>query len=58
MIVADFMNKRIDMPATFGKRIRILESDTREYLGGPYNNADRHIFQVKVTSKYVFIFVD
>lgn len=42
---------------TYGKKVRILDSKSHRNLGPWYRNAGRDIVEVKVTEKYLFIFV-
>ena len=45
--------------ATYGKKVRILESGSHRNLGAWYenNNALKEVKEVKASAKYLFIFV-
>jgi len=53
--VADYVDVRDKN--LYGKKIRVLESSTHKNLGAWWENASREVKEVKISMKYLFIFV-
>ena len=41
----------------YGKKIRILNGISKKYLGEWTEYADKYVIGVKITTKYIFIFI-
>lgn len=57
LTVKTYLDKR-DI-SSYGKKIRIVESGSNRYLGSwhEHDNAIREVKEVKITSKFLFIYV-
>ena len=44
-------------PVAYSKNIRIIDNVSKRYLGGCADYLDRQVLDVKITSKYLFIFI-
>ena len=57
MKVADYINERD--PKSYGKTIRIIDEKTHRNMGNWWekSNANREVKIVKISQKYLFIFV-
>ena len=57
MKVADYINERD--PKSYGKTIRIIDEKTHRNMGNWWEkaNANREVKIVKISQKYLFIFV-
>lgn len=54
MFVSDYIETR---KGKYGKRIRVLDYCTRRNLGHWWENSYKKVVAIKVTEKYLFIFV-
>lgn len=57
MKVADYINERD--PKSYGKTIRVIDEKTHRNMGNWWEktNANREVKIVKISQKYLFIFV-
>ena len=57
MKVADYINERD--PKSYGKTIRVIDKKTHRNMGNWWEktNANREVKIVKISQKYLFIFV-
>lgn len=55
LTVKEYLDRRSS--DRYNKSIRILDKDTKKNCGNWLDNADRIVYNVKVTSKVLFIFI-
>ena len=55
MTVKTFLDNRNN--STYGKSIRILDNETKKNCGNCLHNFDAIVISIKITKKYLFIFV-
>ena len=53
--VKDFLDNRPQF--TYGKKVRILDSRTKKYIGGAMEYLFYPVESYKITTKYIFIYV-
>ena len=56
MTLKEYLEKRNS--TTYGKKIRVLSAKTRKNAGNCVDNFNSTVVSTKVTSKYLFVFVD
>lgn len=56
MTVKEYLDARNN--STYGKKIRILNQKTGRNCGNCVNNFNQTVSATKITSKYLFIYID
>ena len=56
MTLKEYLDKR--NKETYGKRVRVLNQKTRRNCGNCVDNFNSTVVSTKVTSKYLFVFID
>lgn len=56
MTVKEYLDARNN--STYGKKIRILSQKTGRNCGNCVNNFNQAVSATKITSKYLFIYID
>lgn len=55
LTVWEYMNNRNEI--SYGKQVRILDNETHKSYGPWYQNTSAEVKAVKITSKFLFIFI-